>query len=156
MATAVPDRRALGSAYAIGLFGMGYIDIFVVLMPIYGGSLGLTATQIGTLVGARTVLTLLFSIHIGNLMDRLGTRRVMKAVVAVAMLAAPIYPLLDNFFALLVLQTIVGGSVAFGWAGGQTMIAQIAHGDAKYIGLLLCSDGRADIRIEGIINVYER
>ena len=129
-----PDRRALGAAYAIGLFGMGYIDVFVFLMPIYGGSLGLSATDIGWLVGARTVLTLVFSIHVGTLMDRFGTRRVMQVFVAVAMLGAPLYPLLDGFWALLAVQMLVGGSVAFGWAGGQTMIAQIAHGDAEYIG----------------------
>ncbi len=129
-----PDRHVLAAAYAIGLFGMGYIDVFVFLMPIYGGSLGLSATEIGWLVGARTVLTLLFSIHVGTLMDRFGTGRVMRVFVAVALLCAPLYPLCDGFWALLVLQMIVGGAVAFGWAGGQTMIAQIAHGDAEYIG----------------------
>lgn len=129
-----PDRRSLRAAYVIGLFGMGYIDIFVFLMPLYGLSLGLSATEIGWLVGSRTVLTLFFSIHIGVLMDRFGTLRVMQFFVVIAMLAAPLYPLLDSFWALLLLQIMVGGAVSFGWAGGQTLIAQIGHGDAGYIG----------------------
>lgn len=131
---AAPDPRALRAAYAIGLLGMGYIDVFVFLMPIYGLALGLSATEIGWLVGSRTILTLLFSIHVGTLMDRFGTLRVMQVFVAIAMLSAPLYPLLDAFWALLVLQILVGGAVSFGWAGGQTMIAQIGHGDAGYIG----------------------
>ena len=113
---------------------MGYIDVFVFLMPLYGLSLGLTATEIGWLVGSRTILTLFFSIHIGVLMDRFGTLRVMRLFVVIAMIAAPLYPLLDAFWALLLLQIIVGGAVSFGWAGGQTLIAQIGHGDAGYIG----------------------
>lgn len=113
---------------------MGYIDIFVFLMPLYGLSLGLSATEIGWLVGSRTILTLFFSIHIGVLMDRFGTLRVMRFFVVIAMIAAPLYPLLDAFWALLLLQIIVGGAVSFGWAGGQTLIAQIGHGDAGYIG----------------------
>lgn len=129
-----PDRRSLRAAYVIGLFGMGYIDIFVFLMPLYGLSLGFSATEIGWLVGSRTVLTLIFSIHIGVLMDRFGTLRVMQFFVIIAMLAAPLYPLLDSFWALLLLQITVGGAVSFGWAGGQTLIAQIGHGDAGYIG----------------------
>ena len=133
-AGAAPDARALRAAYAIGLLSMGYIDVFVFLMPIYGLALGLSATEIGWLVGGRTVLTLLLSIHVGTLMDRLGTRRVMQAFVAIAMLSAPLYPLLDTFWALLVLQVLVGGAVSFGNVGGQTMIAQIGHGDAGYIG----------------------
>jgi len=133
-APAPPDRKNLRAAYVIGLFGMGYIDVFVFLMPLYGLKLGLSATDIGWLVGGRTVLTLFFSIHIGVLMDRFGTLKVMRLFVLIAMFAAPLYPLLDTFWALLVLQIIVGGAVSFGWAGGQTLIAQIAHGDAGYIG----------------------
>lgn len=129
-----PDRKNLRAAYVIGLFGMGYIDVFVFLMPLYGLKLGLSATDIGWLVGGRTILTLFFSIHIGVLMDRFGTLQVMRLFVLVAMFAAPLYPLLDTFWALLVLQIIVGGAVSFGWAGGQTLIAQITHGDAGYIG----------------------
>jgi MFS family permease len=113
---------------------MGYIDVFVFLMPLYALHLNFTATEIGWLVGARTVLTLLFSIHIGTLMDRFGTLQVMRVFVLMAMIAALFYPLLENFWGLLLLQIFVGGAVSFAWAGGQTMIAQIGHGDAGYIG----------------------
>lgn len=129
-----PDRRSLWTVYVIGLFGMGYIDVFVFLMPLYAVQLKFTATEIGWLVGSRTVLTLLFSIHIGTLMDRFGTLQVMRAFVLMAMVAAPFYPLLENFWGLLLLQIFVGGAVSFAWAGGQTLIAQIGHGDAGYIG----------------------
>jgi MFS family permease len=133
-ASSKPDKRTLWSAYAIGLFGMGYIDVFGFLIPLYAISLGMSATEVGALVGFRTVLTLLFSIHVGTLMDRFGTLRVMKICTLVAMLLAPVYPLTENFWGLLTLQMLVGGAVSFGWAGGQTLIAQITHGDAEYIG----------------------
>ena len=86
---------------------MGYIDVFVFLMPLYGYELGLSAGKIGTLVGARTLLTLLFSIHVGNLMDRFGTVLVMKYFVVLAAFLAPIYPLTESFFGLLILQIIL-------------------------------------------------
>lgn len=113
---------------------MGYIDVFAFLVPLHAVHLNFTATEIGWLVGARTVLTLIFSIHIGTLMDRFGTLRIMRAFVLMAMIAAPFYPLLENFWGLLLLQILVGGAVSFAWAGGQTLIAQIGHGDAGYIG----------------------
>jgi len=113
---------------------MGYIDVFAFLVPLHAVHLNFTATEIGWLVGARTVLTLIFSIHIGTLMDRFGTLRIMRAFVLMAMIAAPFYPLLENFWGLFLLQVFVGGAVSFAWAGGQTLIAQIGHGDASYIG----------------------
>jgi MFS family permease len=129
-----PDRRTLWSAYAIGLFGMGYIDVFTLLIPLYATRLEMDAWQVGMLVGSRTVLTLLFSIHVGTLMDRFGTLRVMKTCCLCGMVLAPIYPLTDSFWGLLALQILLGGAVSFGWAGGQTLIAQITGGDAEFIG----------------------
>ena len=129
-----PSRRALLATYVAGLFAMGYIDVFVFLMPLYGQSVGMSATEIGTLVGARSLLPVFLSIHVGTLMDRFGTRRVTMVFAAIAICCAPLFPLLPWFPALLLLQVINGGVVSFGWAGAQTLIAQIGHGDAEYLG----------------------
>src|SRR5439155_8013085 len=39
-----------------------------------------------------------------------------------------------GFWALLLLQLVSGAAVSFAWSGAQTLIAQIAEGDAGYIG----------------------
>ena len=46
------------SLYVAGPFSMGYVDFFTFLIPLYGLSLGLDATEIGILVGARSLLGL--------------------------------------------------------------------------------------------------
>jgi MFS family permease len=68
--------RPPASLYVAGPFSMGYVDFFTFLIPLYGLSLGLGASEIGILVGARSIIALFLSIHIGLLMDRFGTRRV--------------------------------------------------------------------------------
>ena len=113
---------------------MGYVDFFTFLMPLYGLSLGLDASQIGVLVGARSMLALFLSIHIGVLMDRFGTRAVALVFVWTGMALAPLFPLAIGFWALLFLQLVSGAATSFAWSGVQTLIAQLAEGDAKYIG----------------------
>jgi MFS family permease len=115
-------------------FAMGYVDFFTFLIPLYGLSLGLDASEIGILVGARSILALVLSIHIGVMMDRFGTRAVTLVFVWAGMLLAPLFPLMPNFWALLVLQLISGAAVSFAWSGAQTLIAQIAEGDARHLG----------------------
>src|SRR6266851_474397 len=56
--------------YVAGLFAMGYTEFYTFLIPLYGLSLGMKAGEIGMLVGARSVLAVFLSIHIGTLMDR--------------------------------------------------------------------------------------
>jgi predicted MFS family arabinose efflux permease len=38
------------------------------------------------------------------------------------------------FWALLLLQIVNGGALSFAWSGAQTLIAQLAEGEAEYIG----------------------
>ncbi len=132
MNTARP--RPPASLYVAGPFSMGYVDFFTFLIPLYGLSLGLDAVEIGILVGARSILALFLSIHIGVLMDRFGTRRVTLFFVWTGMALAPLFPLVPGFWALLLLQLVNGAAVSFAWSGAQTLIAQLAEGDAGYIG----------------------
>ena len=44
--------RPLASLYVAGPFSMGYVDFYTFLIPLYGLSLGLDASEIGILVGA--------------------------------------------------------------------------------------------------------
>src|SRR5882672_10660916 len=120
--------------YVAGLFAMGYTEFYTFLIPLYGLSLGVKAGEIGMLVGARSVLAVFLSIHIGTLMDRFGTRRVTLFFVWTAMALAPVFPLIPWFWPLLALQIINGGALSFAWSGSQTLIAQLAEGEAEYIG----------------------
>jgi MFS family permease len=120
--------------YTVGLFGMGYTDFYIFLIPLYGLSLGMSASEIGLLVGGRSLLAVFLSIHIGVLMDRFGTRRVTLFFVWSAIALAPVFPLLPWFWPLFVLQLVNGGALSFAWSGAQTLIAQMADGEAEYIG----------------------
>src|SRR5580704_15824449 len=120
--------------YVVGLFSRGYVDFYIFLMPLYCLSLGMNAGEIGMIVGARSALAVFLSIHIGVLMDRFGTRRVTLFFVWTGICLAPVFPLLPWFWPLLLLQIVNGGALSFAWSGSQTLIAQLADGDAGYIG----------------------
>jgi MFS family permease len=126
--------RPPASIYIAGLFAMGYTEFYTFLLPLYGLSLGMTAGQIGMLVGGRSLLAVFLSIHVGVLMDRFGTRRVTLFFVWTAMALAPIFPLVPWFWPLLLLQVVNGAALQFAWSGSQTLIAQLADGEAEYIG----------------------
>jgi len=126
--------RPPAALYVTGPFAMGYTEFYNFLIPLYGLSLGMSAGQIGMLVGARSLLAVFLSIHVGVLMDRLGTRRVALFFVWTSMALAPVFPLLPWFWPLLLLQMINGGALQFAWSGSQTLIAQLAQGEAEYLG----------------------
>src|ERR1700732_5132360 len=122
------------SLYVAGPFAMGYTEFYNFLIRLYGLSLGMSAGEIGMLVGARSLLAVFLSIHVGVLMDRLGTRRVTLFFVWTAMALAPIFPLVPWVRALLLVQVLFGAALSFAWSGSQTLIAQLAEGEAEYIG----------------------
>src|SRR5437660_5192189 len=126
--------RPPASIYVAGLFAMGYTEFYIFLIPLYALSLGMSAGEVGMLAGGRSLLSVFLSIHVGVLMDRLGTRRVSLFFVWMAMVLAPIFPLVPWFWALLLVQVLNGAALQFAWSGLQTLIAQLAEGEAEYIG----------------------
>src|SRR2546423_12079867 len=120
--------------YATGLLGMGYTDLYIFLIPLYALSLGMSAGEVGLLTGARHLLPVFLSIHVGVLMDRFGTRRVSLFFVWAAIALAPVFPLLTAFWPLLLLQIVNGGALSFGWSGAQAPVAPPAGGGGGNIG----------------------
>jgi MFS family permease len=45
-----------------------------------------------------------------------------------------LFPLMPGFWPLLLLQLVNGAAVSFAWSGAQTLIAQLAEGDPRYLG----------------------
>ena len=126
--------RLPASLYVAGPFAQGYTQFYDFLIPLYALSLGMSASKVGMLVGARSLLAVFLSIHVGTLMDRFGTRRVTLFFIWTAMGLAPVFPLLPWFWPLLLLQVVNGAALQFAWSGSQTLIAQLADGEAECLG----------------------
>lgn len=134
-----PEKAAavttnLHNTYAAGLFSMGQAELLTFIIPLWAVLQGASPTEIGALVGARSVLTFFLAIHGGALMDRLGTRRVMLFFTAMTGLLAAIYPLLPWLGVMLVLQMLIGFASNMTWIGAQTMIALVTGGEPGRIG----------------------
>src|SRR6202043_617531 len=119
------QSRLPTSLYVAGPFAMGYTEFYNFLIPLYGFSLGMSAGQIGMLVGARSLLAVFLSIHIGALMDRLGTRRVALFFVWPSMALVRVFPLLPWFWPLLLLQVGNGAALQFAWSVSRALIAHL-------------------------------
>jgi MFS family permease len=113
---------------------MGQSEFLTMVVPLWAVLQGATPTEIGTLVGARSMLTLFLAIHGGALMNRLGTRRVMMFFACASGTLAALYPFLPWFPAMVALQVLIGYAGNMAWIGAQTIIGEVAHGDPGKIG----------------------
>ncbi len=113
---------------------MGQSEFLTVVIPLWAILQGATPTQIGTLVGARSMLTFFLAIHGGALMNRLGTRRVLMFFACVSATLAAVYPFLPWFSAMVVMQVLIGFASNMAWIGAQTVIGEVTGGDPGKIG----------------------
>ena len=128
------DRRALNASYGLGLLSLGLSDFYILVVPLLALSLGASATEIGLLMGARSILPAFLSIHGGSLMDRLGARRVMIFCTFMIAAMAPMFAGASWFPVLLLVQTFTGLFVTMNWIGAQTLIAHACRGQAGPLG----------------------
>jgi MFS family permease len=132
--TASPDAKSLRAAYGLGVLGISLLDLYALIVPLYAVLLGASVTEIGILMGSRSVLPAILSIHGGSLMDRLGTRRVMLTCTSAVAVLALMFPSIPWFPALVVVQLLSGLFTTFNWIGAQTLVAQVADGDPGPLG----------------------
>jgi MFS family permease len=128
--------RIQTAVYGIGTFSTSVFSIGSVITPLYAYTMNPSPLLFGLVFSAAHVLPLLFSIHGGALMDRLGARRVMLACSVIGALLPLLYPLAPGIWGLVILQMFLGLSESTGWIGAQTMIGQYMHGKTSYAGRL--------------------
>lgn len=131
----VPWRTQI-AVYGVGLFTTSVFHVASVVIPLYAYTMNPSPFVFGLVFGAAHLLPLLFSIHAGALMDRLGARRVMLFCTIAAAALPLVYPLAPGIWALIFLQLFLGLAESMGWLGAQTMIGQYMHGRTTYAGRL--------------------
>lgn len=135
--TPAPLRHQL-AVYGIGIFSTTSHFMLMVIIPIWARvnlaiPEGLT---LGVVLGCRQLLPLVFSIHAGALMDRIGTRRVLFFVALLALMTPFLYPLAPFVWALILIQLLSGICDSIGWLGAQTLVGQLLRGRTHYAGRL--------------------
>lgn len=128
--------RVQAAVYGIGTFSTSVFYIGSVITPLYAYTMNPSPLLFGLVFSAANVLPLLFSIHGGALMDRIGSRRVMLVCATAGALLPLLYPLAPGIWALVVLQMLLGIFETMGWIGAQTMIGQYMYGKTSYAGRL--------------------
>lgn len=130
------QRRTVVGIYGTAFFSLSIVPMASLVVPLWAIHLGATPIWVGIIIGARSVLPLLFSIHGGALMDRLGTRRVMVWCALITLAAFPFYVIWQSLIGLIVLQLIIGLSQGLSWVGSQALYGQMARGSAAHAGRL--------------------
>ncbi len=128
------DLATEAACYASGFFSLGLVPTMWLVVPLWALALGATPFEIGLVVGARSLLPVLFAIHGGAVMDRLGVRRVMLWLAAACLAMVPAYPLLPSVPALFALQLLFGLAQGLSWVGAQTQIGRLTAGSPAHAG----------------------
>jgi MFS family permease len=122
--------------YGAGLFANSSLQLYNVVVPLWAVLLQPSPFMLGVAIGARQFLPMLFSIHGGALMDRLGTRRVMLVCAVLSLITPPLYVALPGIWPLIALQLVSGFVVIMVWVGAQSMIGEAMAGEPTYAGRL--------------------
>ena len=125
--------------YGAGLFSNSNITISSIIVPLWAIYLGVSPWLIGILLGARHLPGLLFAIHGGVLLDRLGARPVMITFAAVAVAVPILFPVMPWVWAMIVLQMVWGFATTMTWMGAQTCVSQLMRGSTRHAARLSVS-----------------
>ncbi len=112
----VPLRRAFIVAGIIETGG----ELFSFYMPIYGHSIGLSASLIGMILGTYAVAVLLTRLVMSALVKRSSEEAVLCASLAVASVACVLFPFVTSVYMLAVISFVLG--IGLGCCGPLSMV----------------------------------
>lgn len=122
--------------YLAGTFSNGSLHLASVIIPLWMLQLDPSPLMVGLALGARQLLPVLFSIHGGALMDRMGIRRVLVWFSFIGVITPLLYPMFPFLWAVILLQILSGISATMGWIGTQAQIGAVMKGAPQYAGRL--------------------
>ena len=125
--------------YGAGLFSNSNVTIASIIVPLWALYLEVSPGIIGILLGVRHLPGLLFAIHGGVLLDRLGTRPVMIFFAGIAVVVPLLFPAIPFVWAMLLFQMIWGFATTMTWMGAQTCVSQLMPGSTRHAGRLSVS-----------------
>ncbi|MGH7905214.1 MAG: MFS transporter, partial [Candidatus Binataceae bacterium] len=126
--------RGAIAIYATGFFSLAFLVIMGLAVPLWTVVLHVSPAVTGLLLGAPALLPLIFSIHVGTLMDRTDTRIVMLALSIFGTILPLLYPVFPWIPALFALQCLAGFIYQLSWVGAQTLMGRAFPGDHRRYG----------------------
>lgn len=131
----MPLRTEL-AVYGVGFFPVCTYFMTVTIMPLWVVQMELSPFLLGIVLGCRPVLPLLYSIHTGAMIDRIGGRKVMIFFAVILFVTPALYPAMPWVWAVIVLQMMMGLADSMGWLGAQTLVGQLMKARTSYTGRL--------------------
>ena len=116
------DRPMRSVFIASGLMSISW-DMFTFMVPIQGTRIGLTASQIGLVMGSFGVATFLVRMSMPWLAKRLTEWQVLSFALGISAAAYLLFPLLNAFLLLMVLSFGLG----LGLGSAQPMVLSLIH-----------------------------
>jgi MFS family permease len=125
--------------YGAGLFSNSNVTISSIIVPLWALYLSVSPGIIGVLLGIRHLPGILFAIHGGVLLDRLGARPVMIAFAGFAVVVPLLFPIMPWVWAMIILQMVWGFATTMTWMGAQTCVSQLMRGSTRHAARLSVS-----------------
>ena len=105
-----PLRRALITAGIIETA----LELYNLLLPIYGHSIGMSASEIGMILGAFGLALLIVRSMMPHLVKRLGEERLLAASLVLATGVCLVFPFVTGFVTLLAISFVLGMGLGCG------------------------------------------
>ena len=115
---ALPDLRRVMIVSGLVVAG---VDLYTFFMPIYGHSIGLSATAIGVVLGAFAAATFVVRIALPKLLRRWGEEQVMTGSMYIAGATFLLFPFVQSMALLLPLSFVLGLGLGCGQPLSQIM-----------------------------------
>lgn len=107
------------------------IDVVLIFLPLLGRELGLSTTEVGTLLAIRSLSSMLVRLVLGQLTSRFGMKWTLIGGSVVTMLSCVAIAVLTDFWALMIVMVISGFAMGIGQPATMAWVSRISAAETR-------------------------
>ncbi|MPZ51747.1 MAG: MFS transporter [Acidimicrobiia bacterium] len=127
------ERPRLVRVYLSGGFGLAMSAMVGFLLPLRLDEMGLSLDLVGVIIGVGLLAPALFSVPIGALIDRVGTKGSFVLGTGVAALTGALMAVVSDYRWFLLLAPVAAISTGLGWIASQSYVTALATGSRRAV-----------------------
>jgi MFS family permease len=118
--------------YLVSFFSVSLQSILLLVVPLWALFLKASPLEIGLAIGAFSFLPIFYSLSFGALIDRFGSRAILRIMSGLATVIIALYPIVPYIWPLIALQMIFGLIHAVLWIGAQAYMLKLINSGTRF------------------------
>ena len=133
----VLNIKSFKSAIFVASAATSVVDVLLIFLPLFGREIGLSVTEVGLLLAARSVASMAVRLVLGQLSGKLGLRKILNWGSLATLISMIALAITSNFWVIAIIMLVSGFAMGIGQPATMAWVSRISNADSRGLAIAI-------------------